>query len=177
MRPQKGSILAPRALFWSNKRPKMILKGPKKVQWPQSTRILLVSKLYWPDYTYWIPFPTTRAQKGLFGPQSLSEGSIFGQNLLWSKYRHVGCPDRRNGILWWFYCSYSSFWTVQLEKPSKNIILGHVGPFWCCFRPFRDPCGHLKRPHSGPICHIIIYYAPENCFRASRDILGHVGPF
>ena len=27
--------------------------------------------------------------------------AILGQKLLWLKYRHVGCPHRRNGILWW----------------------------------------------------------------------------
>ena len=29
----------------------------------------------------------------------------------------------------------------------------------------------------GPTLHIIMYRAPENCFRATMAILGHVGPF
>ena len=55
-----------------------------------------------------------------------------------------------------------------------RAILGHEGPFWCCFGSFRDPCGRLKRPQGGPIWHIIMYYASEECFMA---IWGHAGTF
>ena len=44
-----------------------------------------------------------------------------------------------------------------------RTILGHEGPFCCCFGSFRDPCGRLKSPQGGPIWHITMYYAPGNC--------------
>ena len=49
--------------------------------------------------------------------------------------------------------------------------------FWAIlvlFWAILGPRGPLNRPHGGPICHIIMYYAPEKCFRA---IWGHAGTF
>ena len=47
----------------------------------------------------------------------------------------------------------------------------------CCttLGPFQRSTGAIwKRPQGGPICHIIMCYAPEKCFRV---ILGHAGTF
>ena len=97
---------------------------------------MLVSKLYVFDCTYWIPFATTRDQKGHFGPQSLSEGSILGRKLFWSKHRHVGCPVRRNGILWWCYAI-----TAHIEPSSwiKRPKTSFWGPFRGHKCPLRGP--------------------------------------
>ena len=62
-------------------------------------------------------------------------------------------------------------------------LLGHLRHFWWFgailghFGPFRGPRGSQNGPMGGPIWHIIMYYIPENCFRATRTILGLVGPF
>ena len=53
------------------------------------------------------------------------------------------------------------------------MILCHAGPPWGLFRGPLGPCGPRKRPQGGP-WHIIMYYAPEKCFRA---IWGHTGTF
>ena len=50
----------------------MIIKGPKKVQWPPPTRIMLVSKLYLLDCTYWIPQIRIGPLKGLFLSHGIS---------------------------------------------------------------------------------------------------------
>ena len=54
------------------------------------------------------------------------------------------------------------------------MISCHVGPPWGLFRGPLGPRWPLKRPQGGPIWHIIMYYAPEKCFRA---IWGHAGTF
>ena len=56
-------------------------------------------------------------------------------------------------------------------------ILHDILLCWTTLGPFPGPlgpCRPLKRPQGGSICHIIIYYAPEKCFRV---ILGHVRTF
>ena len=58
-------------------------------------------------------------------------------------------------------------WCCLGHLVSCRAILDHEGPISCYFRPIRHPCGPLKRPQSGPIWRIIMYYAPENCFRAT----------
>ena len=98
---------------------------------------MLVNKVNVLDCTYWIPFPNARAKKAFFGPQTLSKGAIFGRKQFWSKYRHVGCSDCRNRILWWFWAitahfepsrwrnrPKTSFWGL-LE--AKNTLLGSLG--------------------------------------------------
>ena len=54
------------------------------------------------------------------------------------------------------------------------MILCHAGPPWGLFRGPLGPCGLLKMPQGGPICHLIMYYAPEKCFRV---ISGHADTF
>ena len=55
------------------------------------------------------------------------------------------------------------------------VILCHAGPPWGFFRGPLGPCGPLKRPQGGPICHIIMYYAPEKCFRTILGMQVHFG--
>ena len=57
-------------------------------------------------------------------------------------------------------------WVIWCHLGSCRAILGYSGPIWRYFRPIRDPCGPPKRPQMGLIWHIIINYAPENCFAA-----------
>ena len=61
-------------------------------------------------------------------------------------------------------------WCCLGHLVSCRAILDHEGPISCYFRPIRHPCGPLKRPQSGPIWHIVVYYAPEKCFRATCAI-------
>ena len=76
---------------------------------------------------------------------------------------------------------------------SLRTVWGPLGPIWallaqlrhfwwfcailCRFGPFWVPLGSLNAPVGGPIWQIIMYYVPENCFRANRTLLGLVGPF
>ena len=67
--------------------------------------------------------------------------------------------------------------TPNGPKTLPTGILHDIVSCWTTLGPFRGPlgqCGTLKRPQGGPICHIIMYYAPEKCFRA---IWGHAGTF
>ena len=52
--------------------------------------------------------------------------------------------------------------------------LCHAGPHLGLFRGPLGPCRPLKRHQGGLICNIIMYYAPEKCFRV---ISGHAGTF
>ena len=78
------------------------------------------------------------------------------------------------GVIW---VHAGPFGFMQGDLGSCRAILGYSGPIWRYFRPIRDPCGPPKRPQRGLVWHIIIYYAPENCFRATWAIWGHAGPF
>ena len=81
-------------------------------------------------------------------------------------------PEAKKGPLFFFWC-----FLVQL---SARVILIHAESFWAIlidFVPFKDIYVLFWIPWGGPIWHIIMYYVPENCFRATRTILGLVGPF
>ena len=85
-------------------------------------------------------------------------------------YNHVLCP-------WTLFRATRTILGLVVPFWPLLVILGHFRPFWCCFGPFQGPRGSLNGPMGGPIWHIIIYYVPENCFRATGTILGLVGPF
>ena len=68
--------------------------------------------------------------------------------------------------------------------------MGHAGPIWALWVMFwtiLEPSGVPKRPQSGPIWLIIMYYTCENYFNATRAnfdparliwaMQGHFGPF
>ena len=58
----------------------------------------------------------------------------------------------------------------------RGIIHDYI-TYWTTQGPFQRPTwprGPLKRPQGGPIWHIIMYYASEECFMA---IWGHAGTF
>ena len=93
-------------------------------------------------------------------------------------------------ILWALWCQGGPTLHIIMYRAPENcfratwghagpfgVKQGHSGPILCYFRPIRHPCGPLKRPRSGPIWLIIIYYAPENCFRATWAVWDHAVPF
>ena len=80
-------------------------------------------------------------------------------------------PEAKKGPL--FFCCF----LVQL---SARVILIHAGSFWAIlidFVPFKDIYVLFWILLGGPIWHVIMYYVPENCCRATGTILGLAGPF
>ena len=58
------------------------------------------------------------------------------------------------------------------------VNLGHAGPFWAIWVMFwtiLEPSGVPKRPQSGSIWHIMMYYTCENYFNATRANFDHAG--
>ena len=78
---------------------------------------------------------------------------------------------------WPFMTQNVSVWPQMALKhfPWEYYMkLCHAGPHLGLFRGPLGPCRPLKRPQGGLICNIIMYYAPEKCFRV---ISGHAGTF
>ena len=73
-----------------------------------------------------------------------------------------------------------SKWHCMTPNDPKTLPMGIIHDNMSCwntralFRGPLGPCGPRKRPQGGPIRHIIMYYAPEKCFRA---IWCHAGIF
>ena len=109
-------------------------------------------------------FLNTLPRVGFLGPPKASKLDHKGS--YWEKQASLGSVRVLRAV-----------WDIWYHLGSCRAILGYSGPIWGYFRPIRDPCGPPKRPQRGLIWHIIIYYAPENCFRATWAIWGHAVPF
>ena len=103
----------PRSPFWGPRRalgsPGGPDLGPTATGWSNWVGHMagMLNELNW---TYW----ASKGPKWAIWPQLLQFcGPILGRILFWAKYRHVGCPERRNGTP----CSYSTI-SVHLEPPS-----------------------------------------------------------
>ena len=100
------------------------------------------------------------------------KGGLYGCRVKKSDFGAIFLPKKGP-----FMTQNVPVWTQMALKHfplEYYVILCHAGPPWGFFRGPLGPCGPLKRPQGGPICHIIMYYAPEKCFRA---IWGHAGTF
>ena len=60
---------------------------------------------------------------------------------------------------------------------TMQVQFGHAGPIWALWVMFwtiLGPPGVPKRPQSGPIWHIMMYYTCEKCFRATWTLPGRL---
>ena len=61
---------------------------------------------------------------------------------------------------------------------TMQVQFGHAGPIWALWVMFwtiLGPPGVPKRPQSGPIWHIMMYYTCENYFNATWANFDHAG--
>ena len=62
---------------------------------------------------------------------------------------------------------------------TMQVQFGHAGPIWALWVMFwtiLGPPGVPKRPQSGPIWHIMMYYTCEKSFRATWTLPGRLLP-
>jgi len=130
-RGPKRDRFGPKCPFWGPQRssegpggPNLILTAP---DWSAWAGLMLTTHfdLVWDPF--WVPGGPKRAPFGPKCPLALNFHGPFLCGTFFSKYRLVGCPEHRSGML----CSSSTV-IVHIEPPSlrKRSKRGKKGPFW-----------------------------------------------
>ena len=140
---QKGPFGQIQSSFWG---PIKGFRGPKRG--PIRHNDLNSVELFWLDNfiiycTNCITFISTRARMWLMAPNLFCKGSIFSCMFFCSGHRHVGCPDRRNGMPWSFYAikahtepsswrkrPKTSFWDPSEAKHALLEVPGNAQMVW-----------------------------------------------
>jgi len=130
-RGPKRDRFGPKCPFWGPQRSSEGPEGPDLVptapDWPALAGHMVTTHFDLVSGLSWAPGGPKRAPFGPKCPLALNfHGPILCGNFF-SKYRLVGCPEHRSGML----CSSSTV-IVHIEPPSlrKRSKRGKKGPFW-----------------------------------------------